>query len=80
VIVRFRYQNISSLVIFVMDCHGDGDETRLDRVRLVGNGGMVEKTGQESTLEPSQVSPKAKSSRTIDRERAKARLLAMQLT
>jgi hypothetical protein len=57
VILRFRYQNISSLVIFVVDGDGDGDETRHDRVRLIGKGGMLEKTGQDSTLEPTQVRP-----------------------
>ncbi len=52
--LRFvKFQNISSLVIFVVDGDGDGEKTRLDRVRIVGESGekramgKLEKIGDE---------------------------------
>ncbi|KAJ3564795.1 hypothetical protein NPX13_g7724 [Xylaria arbuscula] len=53
--LRFvRFQNISSLVIFVVDGDGDGDKVRLDRVRFIGESGekremgKLEKIGDEA--------------------------------
>jgi len=34
-----RFQNVTSLVIFVVDGDGEGDETRLDRIRIIGESG-----------------------------------------
>jgi hypothetical protein len=52
--LRFvRFQNITSLVLFVVDGEGDGDSVRLDRVRLIGESGdkremgKLEKIGDE---------------------------------
>ncbi|KAI0974601.1 thioredoxin [Xylaria arbuscula] len=45
--LRFvRFQNISSLVIFVVDGDGDGDQVRLDRVRLIGESGEKREMGK----------------------------------
>ena len=39
--LRFvKFQNVVSLVIFVVDGDGDGDKVRLDRLRLVGESGI----------------------------------------
>ncbi|KAI3316777.1 DUF1000-domain-containing protein [Xylariaceae sp. AK1471] len=53
--LRFvRFQNITSLVIFVVDGDGDSDKVRLDRVRLIGESGekremgKLEKIGDEA--------------------------------
>jgi hypothetical protein len=52
--LRFvRFQNVTSLVIFVVDGDGDGDKVRLDRIRLIGESGdkremgKLEKIGDE---------------------------------
>ena len=52
--LRFvKFQNISSLVIFVVDGDGEGDKTRIDRIRLIGDTGekkamgKLEKIGDE---------------------------------
>ncbi|KAK4546063.1 hypothetical protein LTR36_002200 [Oleoguttula mirabilis] len=52
--LRFvKFQNISSLVVFVVDGDGDGEKVRVDRVRLVGETGekramgKLEKIGDE---------------------------------
>jgi len=52
--LRFvNFQNITSLVIFVVDGDGDGDETRLDRIRIIGetgekrDPGKLEKVGED---------------------------------
>ena len=52
--LRFvKFQNISSLVLFIADGEGDGEKTRIDRVRLFGETGVkkdlgkLEKVGQE---------------------------------
>jgi hypothetical protein len=38
--LRFvSFQNVTSLVIFVVDGGGEGDETRLDRIRIIGKPG-----------------------------------------
>lgn len=45
--LRFvRFQNISSLVIFVVDGDGDGEKVRLDRVRLIGESGEKREMGK----------------------------------
>ncbi|KAI0100356.1 thioredoxin [Nemania sp. FL0031] len=45
--LRFvRFQNISSLVIFVVDGDGDSDKVRLDRVRLIGESGEKREMGK----------------------------------
>lgn len=52
--LRFvKFQNVSSLVLFVVDGDGDGDRVRVDRVRIVGETGekrelgKLEKVGDE---------------------------------
>ena len=52
--LRFvNFQNVTSLVVFVVDGDGDGDETRLDRIRIVGetgekrDPGKLEKVGED---------------------------------
>ncbi|KAM0332091.1 hypothetical protein ACHAQA_002363 [Verticillium albo-atrum] len=48
-----KFQNITSLVLYVVNGDGDGDKVRLDRVRLVGDSGerrelgKLEKIGDE---------------------------------
>lgn len=45
--LRFvKFQNISSLVIFVVDGDGEGDKTRIDRIRLVGDAGEKKAMGK----------------------------------
>ena len=45
--LRFvKFQNISSLVIFVADGEGDGEKTRIDRIRLFGETGETRKMGK----------------------------------
>lgn len=45
--LRFvRFQNISSLVIFVVDGDGDSETVRLDRIRLVGESGEKREMGK----------------------------------
>lgn len=53
--LRFvKFQNISSLVVFVQDGDGDGEKTRIDRLRLFGETGekramgKLEKIGDEA--------------------------------
>ncbi|KAF2176713.1 DUF1000-domain-containing protein [Zopfia rhizophila CBS 207.26] len=53
--LRFvKFQNITSLVLFVVDGEGDGEKTRLDRVRIIGDAGekremgKLEKIGDDS--------------------------------
>jgi len=47
------FQNVTSLVVFVVDGEGDGDSTRLDRVRIIGetgekrDPGKLEKVGED---------------------------------
>lgn len=52
--LRFvKFQNVTSLVVFVVDGDGDGDKVRLDRVRIIGETGekrelgTLEKIGDE---------------------------------
>ncbi|KAL2142389.1 hypothetical protein VTI28DRAFT_1220 [Corynascus sepedonium] len=45
--LRFvKFQNITSLVLFVVDGDGDGEKTRLDRVRLIGESGEKREMGK----------------------------------
>ena len=37
-----KFQHVSSLVIFVVDAEGDGERTRVDRIRIVGESGRKE--------------------------------------
>lgn len=53
--LRFvKFQNINSLVIFVESGDGEGEKTRIDRVRLIGDTGekrdlgKLEKIGDDS--------------------------------
>ena len=53
--LRFvKFQNISSLVIFVLDGDGDGEKVRIDRLRIIGETGekrelgKLEKIGDEA--------------------------------
>ena len=52
--LRFvKFQNVSSLVIFIVNGDGEGDKVRLDRVRIVGESGekrdpgKLEKIGED---------------------------------
>jgi hypothetical protein len=52
--LRFvNFQNVTSLVIFVVDGDGNGDKTRLDRIRIIGetgekrDPGKLEKVGED---------------------------------
>lgn len=52
--LRFvNFQNVTSLVIFVVDGDGNGEETRLDRIRIIGetgekrDPGKLEKVGED---------------------------------
>ncbi|RYO89729.1 hypothetical protein DL766_001458 [Monosporascus sp. MC13-8B] len=45
--LRFvRFQNISSLVVFVVDGDGDGEKVRIDRIRLIGESGEKREMGK----------------------------------
>ena len=45
--LRFvKFQNVSSLVVFVMDGDGEGESVRLDRLRLVGETGEKREPGK----------------------------------
>lgn len=53
--LRFvKFQNLTSLVLFVVDGEGDADKTRLDRIRIIGDSGekrdmgKLEKVGEGS--------------------------------
>ena len=49
--LRFvKFQNVSSLVIFIVDGDGEGDRVRVDRLRIIGEtgekrDGKIEKVG-----------------------------------
>lgn len=52
--LRFvNFQNVSSLVLFVVDGDGEGDYVRLDRIRIIGetgekrDPGKLEKVGED---------------------------------
>jgi hypothetical protein len=45
--LRFvKFQNISSLVMFVVDGDGDGERTRIDRLRIIGEAGEKRDMGK----------------------------------
>ncbi|KAI1208940.1 DUF1000-domain-containing protein [Annulohypoxylon truncatum] len=45
--LRFvRFQNVTSLVIFVVDGDGDGDKVRVDRIRFIGESGEKREMGK----------------------------------
>lgn len=45
--LRFvRFQNVTSLIIFVVDGDGDGDKVRIDRIRLIGESGGKREMGK----------------------------------
>ena len=45
--LRFvKFQNISSLVLFIVDGDGDGDKVRLDRIRIIGETGEKRELGK----------------------------------
>ncbi|KAL8874734.1 MAG: hypothetical protein Q9198_006817 [Flavoplaca austrocitrina] len=41
-----KFQNVSSLVLFVVDGDGDGERVRIDRVRIVGEKGSKRELGK----------------------------------
>jgi len=45
--LRFvKFQNVTSLVVFVVDGDGDGEKTRVDRIRIIGESGETRKMGK----------------------------------
>lgn len=45
--LRFvKFQNITSLVMFVVDGEGDGEKVRLDRIRIIGESGEKREMGK----------------------------------
>lgn len=45
--LRFvKFQNVTSIVIFVVDGDGEGEKTRIDRIRIVGETGESRKMGK----------------------------------
>ena len=45
--LRFvKFQNVTSLVLFVVDGDGDGDKVRIDRIRIVGETGEKRELGK----------------------------------
>lgn len=45
--LRFvKFQNVSSLVFFVVDGDGEGERTRIDRVRIIGEAGEKREMGK----------------------------------
>lgn len=45
--LRFvKFQNVTSLVLFIVDGDGDGERVRVDRVRLIGETGEKRELGK----------------------------------
>lgn len=45
--LRFvKFQNVTSLVLFVVDGDGDGEKTRIDRLRIIGESGEKREMGK----------------------------------
>jgi hypothetical protein len=45
--LRFvKFQNVTSLVIFVVDGEGEGEKTRVDRIRIIGESGEKREMGK----------------------------------
>ena len=52
VALRFvKFQNITSMVIFVVDGDGDSEKVRLDRVRIIGETGEKRDQGKLEKIE-----------------------------
>lgn len=50
--LRFvKFQKVTSLVLFVVDGDGDGDRTRIDRIRIIGELGEKRDPGKLEKLE-----------------------------
>jgi hypothetical protein len=50
--LRFvKFQNVTSLVIFVVDGDGDGEKTRIDRLRFIGESGEKREIGKLEKIE-----------------------------
>ncbi|KAI9744702.1 MAG: hypothetical protein M1818_001627 [Claussenomyces sp. TS43310] len=50
--LRFvKFQNVTSLVVFVVDGDGDGERVRIDRIRLIGETGAKRDQGQLKKVE-----------------------------
>jgi hypothetical protein len=51
--LRFvKFQNVTSLVLFVVESEGDNEKVRIDRIRIIGEsgekrGGKIEKISDE---------------------------------
>ena len=41
-----KFQNINSLVMFVVESEGDSEKVRLDRIRLIGEAGEKREMGK----------------------------------
>jgi len=41
-----KFQNVSSLVMFVVDAEGDAEKTRIDRIRIIGESGEKRAMGK----------------------------------
>jgi hypothetical protein len=41
-----KFQNVTSLVLFVVDGDGDGEHTRVDRIRIIGESGEKREMGK----------------------------------
>lgn len=46
-----RYQNVTSLVLFIVDGHGDGETVRVDRVGIIGQSGEKRDPGKLEKVE-----------------------------
>lgn len=45
--LRFvKFQNVTSLVLFVVDGNGEGERTRIDRIRIIGESGEKRELGK----------------------------------
>ena len=50
--LRFvKFQNVTSLVVFIVDGEGDGEKVRIDRVRIVGETGEKREKGKLEKVE-----------------------------
>lgn len=50
--LRFvKFQNVSSLVVFVVDGDGQGERVRLDRIRIIGETGEKRDPGKLEKIE-----------------------------
>ena len=50
--LRFvKFQNVTSLVIFIVDGDGEGEKVRVDRVRIIGETGEKRDPGELKKIE-----------------------------